>query len=408
MRGPLQWIAIAVALLAPFPYLESRPLEISGGFESADLTEHISTLEDPGCPDLDKVQNVSKEAWKGGHVRPPHFGYAKTCVWTSFSLESKDFEGHLFLESRTPFVDSITLYCQNGNGWSTATAGDAHPFTERALMHRFPNFRIYVPANASIPCYLRTQSNGLIVVPLVLRTLQNTLNSSLTEYAFFGFFFGAMLVLILYNALVLFFTRMAPYLWLCLCGLFLAMTLSLQTGFLVQFIFVENAWISNALTLISSSGFAMSAFYFGRSSMVLGGATLHLRDALYFGVLAALLGFGFFVSFHIAAIIVNLSLILVMGLNVWRGIRGVRQNLFAFPYFFAGWLLGLVSTVVTVLYNLGVPFLDAHTALGFITAATISEGLFFTYALSRLRETKSRIRQVTLDLHRDRGSSRLW
>lgn len=395
---------LAFISLAAVSAADGVPVRIFQGFVSENLSPHLEVLNVAGCPALSEVRSqILEKNWQGGFTRPPHFGYARSCVWARFSIANTDFTGDLFLESRAPFMDSLALYCSDGAIVSPEKSGDSHPFADRGMVHRFPNFRVHVPVKSSVVCHIRNESTSLIVIPLVLQTMEHAHKVSMPEYTGFGFYFGGIFVLLLYNLLILIFDRGRAYVWGILVLFFILVNHGLAIGFVGQFVFPGVVWISNLGPLVSSAGFSFCAFCFSRATMDIDGSAMRLRDIFLFLFFAILVAAGPLFSMQTASVCLQFSLLVVLGINVWRGIRGIRRGMFALPYFTAGWILAFMSAAVSVLYNLGaVPFLAAQTALVLIPVATILEAIFFTFALSRIRQSKSDLRTLTSSYQRSR------
>ncbi len=391
-------------LCAGWTTAQALPVQISKGFITRDLTTNLEVLEGDECPSWPEIQAGSKEfRWHGGYTRPPHFGYFTACAWARFSLANDNFDADVFLDSRTPFMDSVTLHCTRGGVPTIQAAGDTHPFHQRALRHRFPSFRIHVPVQSVVTCYVRYDSTGLLVMPLIIQTLEQAHNSALPEYAGFGFYFGGMVVLLLYNFFVFMFARHSAYFWGCLVLFCIAANHAFATGFLIQFFFPDSTLISNSGSLFSSAGFSLCAYFFGRTSMEVDGSRFRRFDIAVFLMFTACLIVGSLLSMRAAMSALNVSYVIIMSINVWRGARGVRGGLFALPYFLAGWILALASAWINVLYNFGaVPFLPAQAALVMIPVATIFEGIFFTFALSRIRKSQWHLGTITSNFRRTR------
>lgn len=396
-------VILPAFLMAAWSPAVAEPVRLTTGFVRHDLTPNLELLDTVDCPGWPEVQTRPQEQWRGGFARVPHFGYSRSCMWLRFSIENEQFAEDIFLESRTPFVDSTTLHCTPEGHTSPLTAGDTHPFSARGMRHRFPNFRIHLRPESTALCYVRYESTSFLVAPLVLQSLENAHNVSMGEYAGFGFYFGGLFVLLLYNLLLLFFVRSVAYVWGSLLLLCVLLNHAFAIGFMTQFFFPHNVWISNAGPLVTTAGFGLSAYYFGRATMEIDGSRLRGFDFLVFAGYAILVAAGLLVSLRTAIIALQISFLVVLALNVWRGVRGVRRGMYAIPYFLAGWILALSGALVSVLYNLGVlEFLPAQTALILIPIATILEAVFFTFALSQIRQNKSDFRTLTSGLQRER------
>jgi len=173
-------------------------------------------------------------------------GYDRSSYWFRFELNLSPTQSRQWL-LELPFglLDFVTLYMPDGEGgYSHLTTGDRLPFEQRPLELR--HFVFPLPTLEGPQVYfLKVETQDSVQVPLVIwpsEAFHTHYAESLIPHI--GYF-GAMLVMIIYNLLIYFSTRDRNYLFyvafISLMGLF---QLGLQ-GFSHQWLWPNSPWWSN-------------------------------------------------------------------------------------------------------------------------------------------------------------------
>lgn len=110
-----------------------------------------------------------------------------------------------------PLLDDITVYFITPNQTKKYTGGDKYPFSLREIA--LPNFvfPLRFDGSQTATVYIRVQSSGSLNVPFSLVQNHKLIEKSSTQSFYYGIYYGALFILILYNLLVYSSTRINSF-----------------------------------------------------------------------------------------------------------------------------------------------------------------------------------------------------
>lgn len=173
------------------------------------LSPFISAYEDASKEfTLDDIISIPKSKWQNHFIGTPSFGFSESHYWVRFDLQNNREAPHaLLLELAYPLMDKVLFFApdpDSPNGWIISRTGDSLPFSSRNYQHRNFIFPITLPPLSNSTFYLRLNGRDTIEAPLrlwepdVFRTYDHHVQMA------FGCFYGAMLVMVLFNFFVYF------------------------------------------------------------------------------------------------------------------------------------------------------------------------------------------------------------
>src|SRR5690606_25869163 len=119
-----------------------------------------------------------------------------------------------YLVQRHPIIDHLTLYAPLDNGlFATMEMGDALPFAERELEHREFVFPLDTSAQGERTYYMKVSGKGALSLELKLSSADGLVERTYLEQLVFGLFYGALLVMLVYNLVLYLSVRDVAYLW---------------------------------------------------------------------------------------------------------------------------------------------------------------------------------------------------
>ena len=190
----LSQAAYGQATLPPVVLLEN-PGQVS-------LNGHIEYLED-------KEGNLTlKDAIASGNFvnageNAPNFGFTKSVYWFRFSITNQTKQKSLLLEQGYPQIDYIDLFTPSlGGGFLEQQSGDMLPFKKRAREYRTITFNLEIEPGESQLVYVRTQTSSSTQLPLKVHTESTFSKASERESTALGVYYGIILVMIVFNALL--------------------------------------------------------------------------------------------------------------------------------------------------------------------------------------------------------------
>lgn len=328
-------------------------------------------LEDaPGRLSLqDLLAGGAAEGFKPAHSALSSFGFTRSAYWYRFTLDNPGTTPQRrLLVLRTPWLDTVHLYAADSRGdFHERLVGDDLPFSARE--HPTPAFvlDLDVPPGRHTH-YLRVSSRQAFMTPIELWQPEAFQVEEQRWAAYYGMFYGILLVMVLYNGLIWLWTREANYAWYCLYLLaFSAMNAS-YSGFAFQFFWPDSPRWSNWGHTVFIFAFQVTATLFSMTFLESKTRLPRLHRVLQ-GFLALLLAswlgvtlWGDAVAYNAAPvhfIFLGTPLILAAGLSAWRcGYRAARFFVLATMVS----LSGALCTALTVSGFLPYTFATFHAA----------------------------------------------
>ena len=342
---------------------------------SANLKEYIYvykddsqqlTFNDIAAPDF---QNNFKLQEKKTMI----FGFTESHVWLRFQLRnsSNSFYPWFFEISYAP-LDSVILYHQSAentdNNWQQLLAGDQIPIDQWPVFHKNAVFPIRHSNDEIHTYFIRIKTKGSIQLPISLTDYETFQKNTNSENLIFGFYYGILLVMFLYNFLLFIAIRRVSYLYYCLYILaFLVGQLALL-GHGFQYVWGNNLWFSSiALPLGLSIGiffsiqFAMSFLYTKQKTPIWHKILLGYASLSVLFILAAL-----FLDYNISIKITSLGTFVLTFLLLSVGTIAFLKGQKAALFYVIAWSLLLIGLMFALL----------------VAAGVLPRTFFFTYAPS--------------------------
>ena len=193
---------------------QANLLLLQHGETQADAGAHATWLESPTT--LDQADALALLlAGKGNNTSGdfPSFGLTRDSYWLLLRLDNQSNQIDWMLEAGRPHINRLDVYLFNsrlqpaGHWWS----GSTRPLEQRPYAHEHLVFPLSLPPGKSY-LLLRAHSTNVLDLPIALYT-PNAFYQEDSQHALMnGLFFGATIILCLYNLLLFFSTRDRSYL----------------------------------------------------------------------------------------------------------------------------------------------------------------------------------------------------
>lgn len=211
------WRAFAVGLLC-LCYLVLNPAEgsaatapasMDGDPQGLDLGPYLEvlpdeegqwTFEDVSGPELTRRFTANTQSvFNAGFTATPYW-YRVTLPPTTASAKSSE---QWFVEVAFPPLDRLDFYALHPErGWQLIRSGDQEPFSKRPVSHRNFVFPVRLSQGEPTVVYLRVQTQSSHALPLTLLSSEALRQNGQHDIFLLGSYYGLMLGMLLYNALV--------------------------------------------------------------------------------------------------------------------------------------------------------------------------------------------------------------
>mgnify|MGYP003856281637 CR=1 FL=1 len=145
----------------------------------------------------------------------PNFGIADKSYWAKLSIDYQgDEEINWLIELDYIYLDKIEFYSRDRNGeFKLSKTGDSFVFDEREIKLQSFVFPVTLISGEINDIYIRITTTTTLQMPFILWQ-DNTFTESIANQRFwFGLFYGAMFIMLLYNAMVYLSVRDKSYLF---------------------------------------------------------------------------------------------------------------------------------------------------------------------------------------------------
>ena len=301
--------------------------------------------------------DAAAAAWRPLAHGIPNFGYTDRERWLSFRLAPDVRERHeVLLAVAYPLLDEIELYAvEGGLPVAAGLTGDREPFARRPLAHRHFLFPLAPSATEGATYLLRVRSNSSLQVPLTLWDADAYFRSETGRYAFFGFFYGAMLLVVLYNAFLFAVLRERLHLaFVVHMGSFLGLMAGLQ-GLGYQYLWPHWPWLQEKAPALFVAAATGSAFIFAHDLLSLREQSPRCSRLFRAGALAGLVSLAASCLLPYATIMrpVLVAAVLSAAVIAWGGLRQWRAGVNSARWFVAAWLTFLLGTMLMIASKFG-------------------------------------------------------
>ncbi len=144
----------------------------------------------------------------------PNFSSTTSAIWVRFTvIDSTDEYGFWLLEVGYPMLDEVRLYAQSeDSSFSEAISSNAVPVEVREIRHRLHYFHLNLKKEIPTQYFLRITARTSIPISLTVRHVREFMDYDHNAQLTLGIFYGALLIMMLYNLFLFFSVRDRVYL----------------------------------------------------------------------------------------------------------------------------------------------------------------------------------------------------
>ncbi|MBC7389230.1 MAG: transposase [Opitutaceae bacterium] len=215
--------------IAIFLFLNSSPLSaqktvhLSGNSAVADSKTsytYVDSTRNIGSPDFQEFQFIENKDLEVDYNPDIRFAY-----WRKILIVNQSQSPLWLLEFPDPHIGELKVFIKTKNGFfESKQVGFEFPFNNRPILHKNFSFELSIPPKDTATVYARFLSKNHCGISANIRTIPNYVQYFFAEYHVLGLYYGIILMLIVYNAFLAFYTKEKIYLYYCFytisCALF--------------------------------------------------------------------------------------------------------------------------------------------------------------------------------------------
>jgi two-component system, sensor histidine kinase LadS len=372
-------------------------IEKSLRYDPRDFIFHIrDTTNDVTIEQISRADNWKKD-------RSINYGFDRVAHWFYIDVRSDSIQD-LLLEIAFAPLDRIDFYYPSGKLWLHKTSGDLFPISNRDISYQHPVFKFSLQTDAVQRIYLRIQTSSSLQIPITIWQPEAFSNRAIHLQIFNGIFYGAMMVMILYQIFLFVSTRDRVSLYYIFTLLAMIHVVSFFQGYSFLYAYPEWPSFNKFMAILTGPVFLFFSTWLTRAFLELKKHQPLIDNLLLINVainiiisIVMLLDLTF-ISYqvHHYAILVHAVLALIgASLAIYNRFRPAL-------FYLLSWLTLLLAAVIFSVSNLGFMGEYINTTSSALIFACLLQMLFISFALGNRWNVlvKENVRARELELKR--------
>ncbi|MDD3627126.1 MAG: 7TM diverse intracellular signaling domain-containing protein [bacterium] len=209
-------ISVFILLFSIFSFA-AEPITLENGIEIYLPQNNLEYLEDnSGELTIDDIHSPEYSSqFLMLNQKTPNFGYKSSSIWIRFKIKNTIPEKRSWiLEIAYPPLDDVEFYTKDTEGkFIKQSSGEKYKFKQRRIKYR--NFAFLLPEalNSNEFYYLKIKTASVVLIPIRIISYEKFINIVNMDQLWVGIYFGATLVVVLYNLFLYISIRDIRYLW---------------------------------------------------------------------------------------------------------------------------------------------------------------------------------------------------
>ena len=337
--------------------LWATPITLDASTSAITLSKDILYFADPSLEytltDIQYEEKRGVNRWQKANGFIPNYGFTKAAYWVKVELNNQSTQKDWILHFEYPLMDVLQLYTPNAQNQYRLqySTGDTYPFSQRPIKDRGFALPISITPQQTQSIYLRLQSRDSMIISMSLLTPDAFRAEQQNESFWFGMYYGAVLIILLFNAYLYLILKDKNHLhYVAVLGCYALIELSLNgmgtVYFWGDFPEVAKRIRPFAISLFALASFTLTKSFLGIKQVILGKMNL---DPLFLGfIVLTLVGaiiFPFTLSIQLSMMIAFITAPIMYGAGVYTWQQGSRLG----KYFTLGWSGLVLGGMVNVL-----------------------------------------------------------
>ncbi|RAW02759.1 sensor histidine kinase [Pseudochryseolinea flava] len=391
-------------LFIAFSFQASAQAFIVGDSARMDVHDDLFYWRDSkGTATIQEV--VGQEMKTLRHSEAPNFGFDKATYWFRLEIKNKTQKEDWLLEVPFAPLDRVDFYESDSTGkWIVKSSGDHIPIRQREIDYRHPVFPVAVAKGETKTVYFKVNSNSSIQFPLTLWVPDKFVEASFHVQIINGLFYGAMLLMALYQLFLFFSIRDKITFFYVMALLSMTNVVAMFQGYSFWYVYPATPSYNDVMAMFAGPIFLLFSTLLTREFLSLKYFSGVLDKVLLANMtIDVVAGIAMYFSdnqisyrYHHYFVLIHCTLVLAAaGYCFYRDYKPAR-------YYLLAWVSVLLATVIFTMSNLG--FVPGYLSTNYsgLMIGCILQMLFISFALGDrwnqlLRETE-RAKELELKL----------
>ena len=346
------WLLVLLLVVTSPALLATPVLELDQDSGKTPLVGQMEMLDVSGNGmSLAEVQ-AGLHSWSLVNDRRISMGLGHFDLWFRFRAHNASGESlRQLLEIAYATIDYADIYVLDieGNLIRSHSMGDRLPFRERPIEHHYFITPLEWPAGATRDIYIHARTTGAMELPLMLWSENAFIRHDQNRQMLAGLYFGAMLMILIYNVVMFFGVRERSFLYYVGLVLCLPLFVASLEGYAFQYFWPEaTAWnqrsIGVFLTLTITFGLLFS-YDFLRLGTANIGNLVRTGTRLAGGLPIIMAATVLFADYLTMLTTVIVGAVIACSIPLLLSIYGLRTLGAAFRYYLMAWAALLMGGI---------------------------------------------------------------
>lgn len=354
--------SIFLIVLLPAIGLNAQQVEftIDPALGNASLGRYIEILEDKtGDLTIQDVTSLEKaQTFSPSEAEEPGYGFTSSVYWARLTvINPSNVPIEWFLELGYPLIDFVDMFVPDEQGgFIKKQTGDHIPFDSRDIYYKNVIFHLSENPGEKKTYYLRLETSSSMNFPIHYRSRDALFKKTNTEQMVLGIFYGALLIMVIYNIFLYIGFRERSYVYYVLFIAVWGLDQLAINGLAFQYLWSKWIWWANVnlpfflfATLWAANQFCRSVLETSKNAPFWDKA-LKYENYLYIGGIVFSLMVNYATSIRVGTafvIITVLTIAITSYVCLRRGVRTAR-------FFIAAWGFYMFGAILFALKSFGV------------------------------------------------------
>ncbi|MBS3803435.1 MAG: GGDEF domain-containing protein [Oleiphilaceae bacterium] len=294
--------------------------------------------------------------WQSTNGQDLVFSHSSDTYWFSLRVHNpSDEPGLWYLAVNYSSLDHISFWVDDREAGPTIKTGDQADFFSRPVDYRYFLVPVLLEPDEGKTLTVKLRSAGAINVPITLQNADSLIADSNRLTLTNGIFYGALMILSVFNLLLFFISRQPYYFYNSFYMSSMGLFLFAMGGFAFQYFWPSSPWLANvSIPLLEALG-TLAMLLFGRSFLDISERQRRVSRLLTgFAVISVvLLGLAFVLPYAQAIRLNTLFGLFVIGFLLFLGVLRWHQGYTPAKWYVLSWSAMVVGTCVYVLSAFG-------------------------------------------------------
>lgn len=338
--------------------LDCQTVVLTESAQCVDLTGNMKRFRFPSqsilFTDISDAKNDS--LWEKTQYKRLNLSPVSLVEWYKVTIQNTSRESW-YLDVDNPLIDTIEVYTITSEMVSHQITGDKTTH-ENKTGFKTGSWMIPVISNAGpeTEIYIKIIAKDLTRLPVTVRTLADKAHAESQRNLLYGFFFGWMCIMLIYNFFVWYTTSEKAYLYYCLYNAGISLLIATLEGYSRNYFWPGSLLLQELAPSIFSALAGIGSLLFVRYFLATERNTPTINSIITFNMLWDLAAIVICISgfVRIANFMVQIGALTGSMLIIAASIIVLRTGYRPAIYFTQGYLIAMIGIIVYIMGNFGI------------------------------------------------------